>query len=712
MDKKQYIDKKIFELMLAWGDLVLAAGAVVVLLLGVLDYLVTPENFRRFLFYRVGCASILVFLIFLNNVNKNKRSKFLQLTIFTLATAAVGSMIELMVLSFGGHESIYYAGMILLYIFCLGFVPLNSIRLSLAYAFFAYSIYIVPILLFDTITNTRVFLTSNIFLIASALSAVLWRFYNDRLLLKNFSLEYDLSREKDRLEDIVQERNQDLKVSESKLRSLFENATDGILITDEHGVILEVNQEAMNIYGFAKDALIGTNLELLEADMHKAVLRERMKRLLEGKALLFETQHYRKDGSKVSLEVGAKVVQIADTMLIQFFVRDFTEKKLLQEQVVHTQKMDSIGALVAGISHNFSNLLTAILGNIELIFARGNPDEITARRMKSIESSARKAAVMVSTLLNFSRKEKFHMVPLNLNDVVYEAIKLLEGVIEKRIRIKTEFDSISRIEGDQSRLEQIILNIIINARDAMPDGGLITIKTREITIEKDRFDMPAFIPPGRYIVLTISDTGKGMPPEIAQRIFEPFFTTKGRGKGTGLGLSLVYRTVKDHKGYITVQSEAGRGSTFFVYLPISGKGMHLPVHPEISFSPETQNILVIDDEEEVLELVRDILETHGYRVLHSTNPLSALDIAKNLGTALHLVITDIMMPLMNGKELIENLRIIRPDIRVIAISAYSDGVLEQDSKMVDVFLQKPFEASSLLSSVNKVIGSRASKFPS
>ncbi|MCG2721257.1 MAG: PAS domain S-box protein [Thermodesulfovibrionales bacterium] len=576
MDKKQYIDKKIFELMLAWGDLVLASGAVVTLLLGVLDYLVTPENFRRFLLFRLGCASILVFLIFLNNVNKNRRNKFLQIAIFTLATAAVGSMIELMVLSFGGHQSIYYAGMILLYIFCLGFVPLNSIRLSLAYAFFAYSIYIVPILLFDTITNTKVFLNSNIFLIASALSAVLWRFYNDRLLLKNFSLEYDLSREKDHLEDLVQERNQDLKVSESKLRALFENATDGILITDEHGVILEVNQEAMNIYGFAKDALIGANLELLEADMHKAVLRERMKRLLEGKSLLFETQHYRKDGSKVSLEVGAKVVQIADTMLIQFFVRDITEKKLLQEQVVHTQKMDSIGALVAGISHNFSNLLTAILGNIELIFARGNPDEITARRMKSIESSARKAAVMVSTLLNFSRKEKFHMVPLNLNDVVYEAIKLLEGVIEKRIGIKTEFDSISRIEGDQSRLEQIILNIIMNARDAMPDGGLITIKTGEITIEKDRFDMPAFIHPGRYIVLTISDTGKGMPPDIAQRILSRFLRQKGEARAPGLVFPLYTGLSRTTKVILPYRAKQARAAPFLYISPYPGKACTCP----------------------------------------------------------------------------------------------------------------------------------------
>jgi two-component system, cell cycle sensor histidine kinase and response regulator CckA len=710
VDKRQYIDQKILGLMFEWGDLVLAAGAAVTLLLGALDYFVTPENFKQFFLYRLACASVLTLLIVVNKINKKNQNRGLQLALFTVATLTVGAMIELMILSFGGHQSIYYTGMILLYIFCLGFVPLNSLRLSLTYASLAYGIYLVPLLLFDTITNTRVFLNSNIFLIASALSAVIWRYYNDKLLIKNFSLEYELSKEKERLEDVVQEQTKDLKVSEHKLRSLFENATDGILITDENGLILEVNQEAASIYGFAKDALIGTNLELLETDINKTLFRERMKRLLKGEPLLFETKHYRKDGSKVSLEMGAKAVQIADTILVQFFIRDMTEKHMLQEQLVHSQKMESIGSLIGGIAHNFNNFLTAILGNVELITGYGTLDEITAKRMKSIESAARKAASMLSTLLNFSRKEKFEMFPLKLNDVIHEATKFLEGVIDKRIGIKLDLADIPSIEGDQNRLEQVILNIIMNARDAMPDGGLLTIKTHEIRIEKDRFDMPTYIHPGSYILLTISDTGSGMLPEMVNRIFEPFFTTKERGQGTGLGLSLAYRTIKDHKGYITAQSEIGKGSTFSIYLPVVGKDFDRSVQREILFSPATQNILVIDDEEDVLELVRDILETHGYRVLHTLNPLSALNIAKTLMNDLHLVITDIMMPLMNGKELVENLKAIKPDIRIIAISAYSDDTFDKNSVPVDAFLPKPFEAAELLSSVKKVLGAKVKNF--
>jgi CheY-like chemotaxis protein len=341
----------------------------------------------------------------------------------------------------------------------------------------------------------------------------------------------------------------------------------------------------------------------------------------------------------------------------------------------------------------------------------GTLDEPTAKRMKSIESAARKAAAMVSTLLNFSRKEKFHMFPLNLNDIVHEATKFLEGVIDKRIGKKLDLGDIPSIEGDQNRLEQIILNIIMNARDAMPNGGLITLKTSEIRIEKDRFDMPTYMLPGSYILLSISDTGVGILPDILSRIFEPFFTTKERGQGTGLGLSLVYRTVKDHKGYITVQSEMSKGSTFFIYLPVAGKDLDRSVQPEIAFSPATKNILVIDDEEEVLELVKDILETHGYRVLHTINPLSALDIAKNFINDLHLVITDIMMPLMNGKELAENLKAIKPDIRIMAISAYSDDAFDKNSVPVDAFLPKPFEAAELLSSVEKVLGAKVKNFP-
>ncbi|MEW6585093.1 MAG: PAS domain S-box protein [Nitrospirota bacterium] len=710
MDKKQYIDRKIFELMLAWGDLVLISGAAVILLLAILDYLVTPENFGRFLLYRLGCASIFVFLIFLNNVNKSKKSRSLQLGIFYTATAAAASMIELMILSFGGHQSIYYTGMILLYIFCLGFVPLNSVRLTLMHASLVYAIYVIPLLLFDTISNTRVFINSNIFLIASALTGVLWRHYNDKLLIKAFSLEYELFGDKERLEDAVKKRTEELAVSEEKLRSLFENATDGILTTDGHGVILEVNQEACKIYGFAKDALVGTNIELLETDQNKTILQERMQRILKGESLLFETRHYRKDGSKVSLEVSAKAIHITGATLVQFFIRDITEKKMLQEQVVHAQKMDSIGSLVGGISHNFNNLLTAILGNIELVFGHSNLDEITAKRIRSIESSARKAVAMVSTLLNFSRKENFHLFPLNLNDVVYEAVKLLEGVIDKRIGIKMDLDYIPAVEGDQSRLEQVILSIIVNARDAMPDGGLITIKTGTVDVAKDRFDMPTYILPGRYVLLTISDTGGGMTPETANRIFEPFFTTKERGRGTGLGLSIVYRTIKDHSGYVTVRSEVGKGSTFSIYLPVSLKSVAAPARRATTASGDA-GILVIDDEEEVLGLIRDILETHGYRVTLSANPLSALDIAKKMGGELQLVITDIVMPLMNGKELIENLKAIKPDIRVIAISAYSDEIIGRDSLIVDAFLQKPFEGAGLLAEVRRILGSGVKKSP-
>ena len=721
MDKEKYIQEELSILLRSLFPLLAFAGASTDILLSVLDYFVTPENFSKFFIYRLITAFLTIILYFIWRLKKGKNFQYIFIILGFLITAA---MVELMILSFGGHQSIYYVGIGVILAFFLGFLPI-SLGFAALIAGLLYALYLIPIIILDDIVNMRTFINNNIFLITFALGGLTWRYFNQKLLIKKISLEYDLSKDKEqletystKLEDLVDERTKNLKESESrlresesKLRSLFEHATDGIMILDRDGKILDANKEACEIHGFDKDALVGVNIELLDTKKNKSLFKERIERILKGESLLFEAQHYRKDGSKVSIEITANAIETDGNVLIQSFLRDITEKKKLQEQLLQSQKMESIGALAGGVAHNFNNILTAILGNAELLEDDTDLDnDILKKRVNKIQNSAKKAGMLVSKLLSFARRDTFEIVPLNLNDVINETL-LFEDVLGKKIRINADLQvNIPTIEGDRNQLEQVIMNLIVNARDAMPDGGLITIKTSGIETA-EQHDLPAYIMPGRYVLLTVSDTGCGIPKEITNRVFEPFFTTKERGKGTGLGLATVYGIVKDHKGYITVQSGAGKGSAFDIYLPVSGKPVYETIKPQLFSVEGHENILVVDDEEDVLDYIKDILENHGYKVMSTINPLFAIDIFKELSGEIELVITDNIMPLMEGKELIKNLKAIKPDIRIVAVSGYSDDGIPKDKAMIDAFIKKPFEGSHLLSTVRSILDTGIRNLP-
>jgi PAS domain S-box-containing protein len=710
MNKTEYIEKKLLELTSSSLLLFLPYGCFCFLALSALDYFVTPEHFSKFFIYRLAAASSGMALFAFLKLRQNKGKHLLMFAII-ISTLVPTSMVECMILSFGGHQSIYSVGIIVVLIYILGFLPLSP-AMTILVSGISYAVYLLPILFFDTITNDRVFLNSNIFLITSILGIFGWRYFSYRLLLKDFAREYDLSKEKEHLEDVVDIQNRELTISEQKLRSLFEHATDGILITDKDGKILDLNRKTCEIYGFQKEALLNAKMYLLDASEDKSAMRERLKRILNGEQLLFEAKHYRKDGNQVSLEVSAKAIQVEDNVMIQYFLRDISEKKLLQEQVLQAQKLDSIGSLAGGVAHDFNNVLTAILGYTDILQTDGNIDENSRQRIRKIESCARKAGMMVSTLLNFTRHDRSEMFLLPINEVVQESLKLVDGLLDKSVKIATYLSNdIPSIEGDHNRLEQAVMNLIINAKDAMPDGGLITLKTSVTEVKKDRLDIPVYIIPGTYVLLTVSDTGHGITGEIINRVFDPFFTTKGKGKGTGLGLAIVYGIVKDHRGFITVQSEEGEGSVFSLYLPVCHKPVCEITGKEPVKIEGRENILVIDDDEDVLNFIRDILETHGYSVFTADNPVLAIDLFKKFVDRIHLVITDFVMPQMGGIELLENLREIKPSVKILVVSGFGDREISKNNRNVDVFLKKPFEVSELLSNINHLINSGIGKHP-
>ena len=624
-----------------------------------------------------------------------------------------------MISKFGGHQSPYFAGIILTTVFVVGLAPLNLTMCVIA-SIIIYAIYLIPILTYDTITNTTFFLTSNIFIVSVMFATILLRYLIHQRFVSEFGLQYDLEQQKKQLEayssqlqSMVEERTKELHESEQWHRSLFENATDGIIVMDRHGIIVNANDRACEMHGFTRDALIGAHIKLLAGDGDKSNMAERMNRILAGESLVFEATNNKKDGSTIHVEVSSKAINIGNEPFVQSFYRDITEKKKFQEHLMQSQKMESVGVLAGGIAHDFNNILTAILGHTDLIRRFAVLDEKATRSLNVIEDASRRAGRMISKLLGFARKSKYERTPINLNDVVYETIKLLEQVIDKSINLSVELDNrLPLIQGDVNQMEQVIMNFIVNARDAMPKtGGRIVIHTQSRTIVKSMPDVPPYVPPGEYVQISVSDTGAGIPEDIVNKIFEPFFTTKEQGKGTGLGLSMVYGAVKDHEGYLSVQSTLGVGSVFSVFLPAAAPASVAGAKGSLKQAGGKETLLIVDDEQDILDIMRDSLESQGYKVFATSDSTIAMDLYRRIFHDVALVISDIVMPGIDGKELIRQIKAINPDVKVLAVSGYTRYVAEKDEiKEIDGFLQKPFESYYLLSVVRRILDTKSKKF--
>jgi len=523
--------------------------------------------------------------------------------------------------------------------------------------------------------------------------------YIFRLIRERKNIEEALSRSNEELEIRVKERTQDLKQSEIKLKTLFQDANEGILVMDSTGLIVDVNQKACDIYGFNKEELMGTNIESIITEKYKQIFKERMVRLLEGESLFFETEHYRKNGSIASIEASIKAIKIEGNFFINAFIRDITEKKKLQAQLLHAQKMESIGTLAGGIAHEFKNNLTVIQSFTDIILQEHNLSPDIVKYIGIIETSVQKASQTVSHLLSFARKGEFESVPLNINLIIEFTVTMVSKLIQKSINIKKELiEPLPHVVGDAIQIEQIFMNLIVNARDAMPNGGEISIKTRIVDIEKCNLNIPATLRSGEYVNITVSDTGTGISKEHLSHIFDPFYTTKGENQGTGLGLAIVYGIIKEHEGYITVDSIIGQGTTFNIYLPVSKKSVKICGTDQIVQYKRPETILVVDDEMYILEVLRKTLLENGFNIAVYDNPLKCLDFFKANHEKIDIVITDIIMPEMDGTEFTENIIKIKPGTKIILMTGFPDI----DNTSAYSFLRKPFKPLALLNMINGI----------
>ena len=502
--------------------------------------------------------------------------------------------------------------------------------------------------------------------------------------------------------------------AETKYRMLVEhvNAITYMAEIGINGQWFYVSPQIEEILGYTQDEWLAISREwdkLIHPDDLAAVMaaEEASK---NGVPFQAEFRLRRKDGREVWLSDTAAIVQGSNSHpVMEGIMVDITERKQLETQLQQSRKMEAVGRLAGGIAHDFNNLLTIITGYTDLALSRSSmPLEIRGD-VERIDHAAGRAAALVRQLLAFSRKQVLQPKTIDLNEVVLNLDKLLRRLMDENIEMNTHTQkNIGKVKADPAQIEQVIMNLVVNARDAMPDGGRILLETSNADLDSAYADEHVTVKPGKYVMLAVSDTGVGMSQQTIAHIFEPFYTTKESGSGTGLGLSTVYGIVKQSGGYIWVYSEPGKGSTFKVYLPrVEDVVEASEVAPAITQDSLRgwETILLVEDEEAVRELIHTVLTEHGYDVIAARDPEHAVKLATGYAREIHMLLTDVIMPGMSGRELANEVSLKRPGIRVLFMSGYTDNVITTGGMLEKglAFLQKPFSPSTLAQKVREVL---------
>ena len=505
----------------------------------------------------------------------------------------------------------------------------------------------------------------------------------------------------ERSNQMLREANERLAQAESRYRELFESNPLPMWVREpETGRVLAVNPAAVELYGYSQQEFLSMSASELQSDGstpggNGSPLQPRVER------------HIRKNRPPIFAEVRFREMMFDTRPAMLVLSSDVTERKVLEEQLRHSQKMEAVGRLAGGIAHDFNNLLTVILGYAKVLCDRLAPEDGLRRMVDEIRRAGEQAASLTGQLLAFSRKQITEPHLVHINDVVEQTQEILKRLIGEDVSLAVVLDkTLGGVKSDEGQLTQVLLNLAVNARDAMPNGGKLTIETHAVTREREDQGLLGVRPAGRFALLVVSDTGTGMDPEVQGHIFEPFFTTKETGKGTGLGLSTVYGIVRQAGGWIDVYSEPGHGSAFRVYLPLADEAV-VPAAPAPVRAPARRNatILLVEDQAPVRMLAEDVLTEGGHKVLSAANGRAALEKAENYSGKIDLLITDVVMPEMNGPDLVDRLSRSRPGLAVLYISGYTDhallhrGTLDKGAAL----LEKPFLPESLLKKVDELL---------
>jgi two-component system cell cycle sensor histidine kinase/response regulator CckA len=504
-----------------------------------------------------------------------------------------------------------------------------------------------------------------------------------------------------------------LRDSEERYRLLFESNPDPVFVFDQETLaFLAFNEAAVQTYGYSRDELASMNSKDIRPASEIPDFLDRLSRFPDGPLRGSQWKHKRKDGSILDVEITRRSLLFAGRSAWIVLAHNVTDRRILEEQLRQSQKMDAVAQLAGGVAHDFNNLLTVINGYSSLALDRLGVNDPQRNGMEQIKYAADQAAVLTRQLLAFSRKQAWVPRIIDLNAVLGKLRGMLLRVIGEDIELRVALaDHMGSIRADSGQIEQIVINLVVNARDAMPRGGSVMIETAAVSLTEDDTTHLAGLKTGPYIVLTVKDNGEGMDQQTQARIFEPFFTTKESGKGRGLGLSTVYGIVKQSAGNIYVHSGIGLGTTFKIYFPRveATEGQHsLQSRPEKAAGANT--ILVAEDDDMVRALTCRVLSDEGFHVLESSSGESAIEMCKHHKDPIHLLITDVIMPKMNGRLLADHIRTLRPGIKVLYMSGYTDNaiVFQEIADGSVPFIQKPFAPKDLLEKVTEFLGA----FPS
>jgi two-component system, cell cycle sensor histidine kinase and response regulator CckA len=509
-----------------------------------------------------------------------------------------------------------------------------------------------------------------------------------------------------------------LRRSEARSRSLILSAAFGICRCTLGGRFLDVNPALIAMLGHESVE----DLLQLNAGREVFVNPQELDRLTEdyrrtGSLNGVEVQWRRKDGRVIIVRLSGSAAASSDETeeVLELIAEDITDRRQLEEQLRQAQKMDAVGRLAGGVAHDFNNLLMVINGYTEVLLEQLEKGGDMHLKVQSIQQAADRAATLTRQLLAFSRKQLLELKVVDVNTVIGDMERLLRPLIGENIELLTRLSpDTGHTRADAGQLEQVIMNLVVNAKDAMPEGGKLTVQSSDVTVRQN-FNEHRFIQPGRYAVISVADTGHGMDKETQSRIFEPFFTTKEKGKGTGLGLSTVYGIVKQSNGYVFAQSEPGKGTTFYVYLPrVEDSAEELsPAKSQQSEVGGCETVLLVEDEESVRELVRLTLVSRGYKVLEAENGERGLRVAEGFKEHIDILITDVVMPGIGGRELAKKLVVLRPGISVLYLSGYTEDAVITQGVLGPrtAFLQKPFTLQNLAKKVREVLRSRSAPTP-
>ncbi len=512
---------------------------------------------------------------------------------------------------------------------------------------------------------------------------------------------------------IDRKRNeQSLRRSEVRYRSLVQTAVYGMYRSSLNGQFLDVNPALIGMLGY------NSALEVLSLDPQKDVFvdpREYTRLVDEfrrtGRMDGFEVRWKRKDAAIITVRISGRAVAGGDEPadVLEAIAEDITERRVLEDQFRQAQKMEAVGRLAGGIAHDFNNLLMVVSGYTEVLLDQLSPGHLLHAKAEAIQQASDRATTLTRQLLAFSRKQLLELKVIDVNAIVEDMERLLRPLIGENVELVTQLaPAVGCTRADAGQLEQVIMNLVVNAKDAMPSGGKICIRTASVTLDDSYRPENTFIKSGPYVMICVSDNGHGMDRETQARIFEPFFTTKEKGKGTGLGLSTVYGIIKQSGGYVFVQSELGRGTVFTIYFPRVDEPSEAVGATPVSLAAAggSETILLVEDEDSVRQLVRETLESRGYRVLEASNGNAALALAANHSDTIHLIITDVVMPGLSGHELTQQLLAARPGIKVLYLSGYAQDAFPAAAapEAQKAFLQKPFTLQSLSRKVREILG--------